>query len=134
MTDRYLIESRMTIEQAIRLLDPETTAEAIAEIEYYRGFHGRTAGVQAVSDACDLACEIMSEHQQTKDALAGMEIMLETAQSAAQTFERQLNAALDDLRGSCRACKYSDPGYTSNECFDCIRGSSWEWRGEPKEE
>lgn len=46
---------RMTIEKAIRILDPETTAEALAEIEYYGGFFGQTAKVQAVTEACELA-------------------------------------------------------------------------------
>lgn len=31
----------MTIEEAIRLLHPNTTAEEIAEIEYRYGFNGR---------------------------------------------------------------------------------------------
>ena len=30
----------MTINQAIRILDPETTAEELAAIEYYGGLHG----------------------------------------------------------------------------------------------
>ena len=30
--------SDMSIEEAIRILDPETSADAIAEIEYYAGF------------------------------------------------------------------------------------------------
>lgn len=52
----------MTIQEAIRLLDPETTVEAIAEIEYYNGFSGRTAAVQAVTDATVIACKIMREY------------------------------------------------------------------------
>lgn len=31
--------SEMSIEEAIRILDPETSADAIAEIEYYAGFN-----------------------------------------------------------------------------------------------
>ena len=45
----------MTREEAIRILDPDTTGEALAEIEYYNGFNWKTAAVQAVSDACVLA-------------------------------------------------------------------------------
>lgn len=52
----------MTIKEAIRLLDPATTAEAISEIEYYGGFNGEIAAVQAVSDACEVACEIMRKY------------------------------------------------------------------------
>ena len=53
----------MTREEAIRILDPETTGEALAEIEYYGGFSGRTAAVQAVSDACILAVAALREQE-----------------------------------------------------------------------
>ena len=52
----------MTVEQAIRLLDPATASETIAEIEYYNGFSGREAAVQAVSEACEIACRAMREY------------------------------------------------------------------------
>ena len=51
----------MTREEAIRILDPVTTGEALAEIEYYNGFSGKTAAVQAVSDACVLAVAALRE-------------------------------------------------------------------------
>ena len=51
----------MTREEAIRILDPATTGEALAEIEYYNGFAGKTAAVQAVSDACVLAVAALRE-------------------------------------------------------------------------
>lgn len=41
----------MEREEAIRILDPVTTGEALEGIEYYNGFTGKTAAVQAVSDA-----------------------------------------------------------------------------------
>lgn len=56
----------MTREEAIRILDPETTGEAISEIEYYGGFSGRTAAVQAVSDACVLAVAALREQEQRR--------------------------------------------------------------------
>lgn len=56
----------MTREEAIRILDPETTGEALAEIEYYNGFNGRNAAVQAVSDACVLAVAAIREHEQRR--------------------------------------------------------------------
>lgn len=59
-------QKKMTIEEAIRLLDPETTGQAIAEIEYYHGFSGKTAAVQAISDACEIACKIMREYEGDK--------------------------------------------------------------------
>lgn len=56
----------MTRAEAIRILDPETTGEALAEIEYYNGFSGKTAAVQAVSDACELAVADMREMEKRR--------------------------------------------------------------------
>ena len=56
----------MTREEAIRILDPGTTGEAISEIEYYGGFTGRTAAVQAVSDACVLAVAALREQEKRR--------------------------------------------------------------------
>ena len=51
--------NKMTYEEAIRILHPDTTASAIAKYEYYGGFHGKEAGIKAVEDACIVACEAM---------------------------------------------------------------------------
>ena len=56
----------MTREEAIRILDPKTTGEALAEIEYYGGFSGRAAVVQAVLDACVLAVAALREQEQRR--------------------------------------------------------------------
>lgn len=51
----------MSIEEAIRILNPETSADAIAEIEYYAGFN-RNRAIEKVEEACIIACDIMREH------------------------------------------------------------------------
>ena len=56
----------MTIEEAIRILDQETTAEALAEIEYYAGFRGKEAAIKAVEDACILAVAAIREQEQRR--------------------------------------------------------------------
>lgn len=56
----------MTREETIRILDPVTTAEALAEIEYYNGFTCKTAAVQAVSDACVLAVAALREQEERR--------------------------------------------------------------------
>ena len=56
----------MTREEAIRILDPETMGETLAEIEYYNGFAGKTAAVQAVSDACVLAVAALREQEERR--------------------------------------------------------------------
>lgn len=57
----------MTREEAIRILDPETTGEAMEEIEYYGGFSGRAAVVQAVLDACVLAVAALREQEEREN-------------------------------------------------------------------
>lgn len=57
----------MEIEQAIRILDPETSVDALVEIEYYAGFYGKQARLEAVNDACKLACEIMARYKDLCD-------------------------------------------------------------------
>ena len=52
----------MTINQAIRILDPETTAEELAAIEYYGGLHGREKMVAACDEACRVAVQIMRKY------------------------------------------------------------------------
>lgn len=53
----------MDIDDAIRILDPETTAEALAEIEYYNGFSGHFAKVEACDEACEVAVAVMRAQQ-----------------------------------------------------------------------
>ena len=52
----------MTIEQAIRILDPATTAEELAANDYYGGLHGREKMVAACEEACRVAVRIMRQH------------------------------------------------------------------------
>ena len=49
----------MTREEAARILDPSTTREALAEIEYYAGFNGHEAVMKAVEDACMMGAEAL---------------------------------------------------------------------------
>lgn len=52
----------MTINQAIRILDPATTAEELAAIEYYGGFHGHEKMVAACDEAYRVAVRIMRKY------------------------------------------------------------------------
>ena len=52
----------MTIEEACRLLDPATTAEELAKIEYYHGFSGKKACIEALDEACTILVEFARSH------------------------------------------------------------------------
>ena len=56
----------MTGQEAIRILNPETTAEALAEIEYYAGFRGKEAETKAVDEACILAVAALREQEERR--------------------------------------------------------------------
>lgn len=60
----------MTIEQAIKILYPDTTLTALAEIEYYNGFNGRIAKVDACNEACVIVCEYIEKLQEENKKLA----------------------------------------------------------------
>lgn len=49
----------MTIDQAIRILDPETTTEELEKIYYYGGFHGNEVTDVAINEALRIALEVM---------------------------------------------------------------------------
>lgn len=51
----------MSIEEAIRILDPKTSADAITEIKYYAGFNEEKS-IKKVEEACELACDVMREY------------------------------------------------------------------------
>ena len=54
----------MTINQAIRILDPETTAEELATIEYYGELDGYEKMVAACDEACRIAVQIMRKYME----------------------------------------------------------------------
>lgn len=56
----------MTREEVIRILDPVTSMDALAEIEYYAGFRGQEAVRKAVDDACILAVAALREQEERR--------------------------------------------------------------------
>lgn len=53
----------MTTEEAIKILDPATTRDALWEIEYYAGFMGEEAKIAAVEEACRMAVEALKRRK-----------------------------------------------------------------------
>lgn len=51
----------MTYEEAKRILHPDTTREALAEIEFLGGFRGKQKSREAVDEACIMACEALDK-------------------------------------------------------------------------
>lgn len=51
----------MTSKEAKRILHPDTTREALAEIEFLGGFKGKEKLQDAVDEACLMACESLDK-------------------------------------------------------------------------
>lgn len=94
----------MTLEEAIGLLDPKTSAEAIAEIEYYNGFSGKTA--QAITDACEIAVEAMRKQIETEPIM------------------RHRNKIDRVIHGKCFYCE-NEVNATMNYCSECGQKIDW---------
>ena len=56
----------MTYEEAKRILHPDTTREALAEIEFLGGFKGKEKTLKAVVEACIRACEALDKQRPKK--------------------------------------------------------------------
>lgn len=52
----------MTVERAIKILHPATSATEIAKIECHAGFAGKSTVVKEVDKACVIACETMERY------------------------------------------------------------------------
>lgn len=96
----------MDLEYAIKLLHPDTTGEAIAEIEYYHGFSGKKAAICAIEDALELACEAMGKRVPKKPVIDPV-----------------------DCAEVCPNCKSTgireDYGAPNKYCADCGQAIDW---------
>lgn len=53
----------MTVKEAIRIIDPKTSSEALEKIEYYGGFSGKLKKFLAVREACAMAIDALQEQE-----------------------------------------------------------------------
>lgn len=57
--------SNMSIKEAIYILDPETSSDAIEEIKYYAGFN-QDKVIEKINEACVTACSVMISFEKLK--------------------------------------------------------------------
>ena len=60
----------MTVTEAKMILDPETTVQTIAEIEYYAGFN-RKKVLEKVDEACGVAAEALAMQEKLRNWIEG---------------------------------------------------------------
>lgn len=61
----------LTPKEAIKILHPDTSRDALWEIEYYAGFNAEKARLKAVEDACVVACEALEKQIPKKPVYIG---------------------------------------------------------------
>lgn len=49
----------MTLEEALRFIDPETDMDALAEVEYYNGFKGKEAAAKTLREASQMVVDFI---------------------------------------------------------------------------
>lgn len=49
----------MTLEEALRFIDPETDMDALAEVEYYNGFKGKEAAAKTLREASQMVVDFV---------------------------------------------------------------------------
>lgn len=49
----------MTLEEALRFIDPETDTDALAEAEYYGGFNGKEQDAQKLKEASRMVVDFI---------------------------------------------------------------------------
>ena len=91
--------------------------------------------------AADLIVQLATELEQVTQECDGLSIMLTAAQSASETYKRERDAAVEDLRGACAFCAHvrdclvtgcsEDMGEACKQCpcETCFHDSNWQWRG-----
>lgn len=98
----------MTVQEAIYILSPETTAKALSEIEYYGGLNGKNAKMEAVNKACVVACEALGKQMPKKLSYEGDgyddngELIYDTAYCP--NCEKQFEVYYDDHANYCPNC------------------------------
>ena len=86
----------MDLHEAYEILHPDTTRQKLAEIEYYGGFAGQQKAIEAVNEACVVACEAILELQLYKQFGDLKEIQCKHGAFEQVRYERDV--ALEQLK------------------------------------
>ncbi len=121
----------MEIEQAMKILHPNTTLQALAEVEYFVGFN-QGAKREAWDEACDNACvtvcdeieKLQAENASLRDLL---KLAVEDLKSLADCCGHCLHAGVNEdicirFDLDCKSCIAKDC-----PCGNCKNESNWQW-------
>lgn len=107
----------MTYEEAKRIMHPDTTREALAEIEFFKGEEGEIA---AVDEACLMACEALDK-QIPKTPNSGIDRTWGTPTKEAVCPARDYALGHWEFIGDAKKITYCE------HCGQAITWEGWEW-------
>ena len=123
----------------------EQTENKLSELLYYvtGGRYAKTGYStddmrRFVDDYNQSTCSECDELEEIKQERDGLRIMLTAAESAAETYKRERDAAVEDIPRACGFCKHylGDQSFVNceHECMN-ISGinTGWQWRGVKEE-
>ena len=112
----------MNAKEAIRILHPDTTREALAEYEYYGGFNGKQAMIKA-EDASLLACEALEKQIAKEEAEKALAKLSEVEQVKAKVEMHPKVKLVVDVNKKMKAdfleCKEMAMTETGKDCSKC---------------
>lgn len=124
----------MDLHEAYEILHPDTTRQKLAEIEYYGGFAGQQKAIEAVNEACVVACEAILELQLYKEnKLCLIPEDVYSKQCAELDEYKQLGTpeevkAAVEKQKKVKVIKAYDSDVDSHwcSCGNCTKGLCWE--------
>lgn len=103
-------------------------------INYYPKWHSEADPCAVMHSAIGVIESLTAELEQVKQELDGLTFMLTAAESAAETYKRERDAAIADIPRACGYCKHhveSTHQYTNSLPCAHVSGvnTRWQWRG-----
>ena len=87
----------MTLEEALRFIDPETDLSELDKIEYYHGFNGKNAAAAALREASQMVVDFVRRIPRPTHRKRKIQTMMAKCSCGTKTYGRPLC-----LRGTLR--------------------------------
>ena len=110
----------MTYEEAKRILHPDTTREALAEIKFLGGFSGKEKSREAVDVACIMACAALDKQIPQKPN-SGVD------RTWGSPLKEAICPACDYVLGNWRFIGDGEKITYCEHCGQAISWEGWEW-------
>ena len=109
----------MTREEAIKILDPETSLQELGRIAYYGGFMQGEAVEKAAKEARLMAIEALRHVEELEAEIDVLNWTIEKLSKERPKGRWISNGIPESTLRGCSACGYTCGAYTFNYCPNC---------------